>query len=112
MEVILSGICFEILFFMYDDENVIKVALLILVFLLVVLWENMASNVQHSVEQQSGTQKIQIYSTSNTGVSSFWRGFSFSQASVLQHHATLEFILLNEILTHITLTLSHFRRKV
>ncbi|XP_022142829.1 uncharacterized protein LOC111012843 isoform X2 [Momordica charantia] len=33
----------------------------------------MASNVQHSVEQQSGTQKIQIYSTSNTGVSSFWR---------------------------------------
>ena len=35
-------------------------------------------NGQQAVEQQRETQKIQIYSTSTTGVSPFWRGLSLS----------------------------------
>lgn len=37
----------------------------------------MATGAQESVEQKP-PQKLQIYSASGTGVSSFWRGYSLS----------------------------------
>lgn len=61
----------------------------------------MALNGEQPVEQQPEMQKIQIYSTSSTGVSPFWRGLSL--LSLSSAHA----------LSHIShLTLLHSRREV
>ena len=51
----------------------------------------MALNGQQPVEQQPAAQKIQIYPTSSTGVSPFWRGLYLS----LKCTCTLTYIRFN-----------------
>lgn len=53
----------------------------------------MALNGEQPVEQQPEMQKIQIYSTSSTGVSPFWRGLSLSLS--LKRTCSLTYISFN-----------------
>lgn len=61
----------------------------------------MASNVEDNVEQQKPPQKLQIYSNSNSGVASFWRGFPFLHNTqdkfiwCIEFYLVLIFIVIN-----------------